>query len=62
MARKTPHETFEKLASGHCEAHVRRGNLFYNQLVMEKGGPLPTNFRRGFLPMKNAKFVDELFE
>jgi len=27
-------ETFEKLASGHCEAHVRRGNLFDNQLLM----------------------------
>ncbi|MDO8722028.1 MAG: ParB/RepB/Spo0J family partition protein [Syntrophales bacterium] len=24
-------ETFEKLTSGHCEAHVRRGNLFDNQ-------------------------------
>lgn len=34
MARKNPHETFEKLASGHCEAHVLRGNIFDNQLVM----------------------------
>ena len=27
-------ETFEKLASGRCEAHVRRGNLFDNQWLM----------------------------
>ena len=27
-------ESFEKLTSGHCEAHVRRGNLFDNQWLM----------------------------
>jgi FkbM family methyltransferase len=27
-------ETFEKLASGHCEPHVRRGNLFDNRWFM----------------------------
>ena len=28
------YESFEKFASGHCEAHVRRGNLFNNQCFM----------------------------
>jgi len=28
------YETFEKLTSGHCEAHVRRGNIFDNQWLM----------------------------
>jgi len=34
MTGVTQSETFEKLASGHCEAHVRRGNLFDNQWLM----------------------------